>query len=213
MTGLTGLEPSGAITRRALLLAGAGAAASVAIPKVAVAAAQQVTAPSHLDRSTWEPLVGTVLETRNPDSPRVPLVLHKIGDPATSYGESDRFLGRSFFLVFRGPAGQPLADATHRLFVPGVGEVDIWFSSATLTADGWDYVAVFSNSRLRQRPPKKPKASKSQRAQARERSRKSEKLAERARRKQRKKDKEREREERREQKRAEQAAEHGEKIS
>src|SRR5688572_5561569 len=49
MTGLTGLHPSGAITRRSLLLAGAGAAATAAIPKVAVAAAKQVTGPSHLD--------------------------------------------------------------------------------------------------------------------------------------------------------------------
>ena len=213
MTGSTGLRPSGAITRRALLLAGAGAAAGAAIPKVAVAAAKKVTRPSHLDRSTWEPLVGTVLETRNPDSPRVPLLLLKIGDPATSYGNKERFLERTFTLVFRGPAGQPLADATHRLFVPGVGKVDVWFSSATLTNDGWEYVAVFSNSRVRQRQPKKPRPSRSQRAQARERSRKAEKRSRRARRKQRKRDEARERAEAETREQAAQAAEHGEKIS
>lgn len=212
MTG-TGLRPAGAITRRSLLLAGAGAAATAAIPKVAVAAAKKVTGRTHLDRSTWEPLVGTVIETRNPGSPRVPLLLLKIGDPATSYGNNERFLERTFFLVFRGPAGQPLADATHRLFVPGVGKVDVWFSSASLTGDGWEYVAVFSNSRLRQRQPKKPRPPKGQRAQARERSRKAEKAAKRQRRKNRKREKEREREEALERRRAEQAAEHGEKIS
>lgn len=208
MTGLTGLEPSGAITRRALLLAGAGAAATVAIPKVAVAATKGITAPSHLDRSTWEPLVGAILETRNSGSPRVPLLLVSIGDPATSYGHKDRFLERSFSLVFRGPAGQPLADATHRLFVPGVGKVDVWFSSANLTEDGWEYVVVFSNSRLRQRAPKKPRATRGQRAQARSRSRKSEKAARKQRRRQRREEKEREREERS----AAQASEHGAKA-
>jgi hypothetical protein len=127
----------------------------------------------------------------------VPLLLVSIGDPSTSYGHKDRFLGRSFLLLFRGPAGQPLADSTHRLFVPGVGKVDVWFSSARLTEDGWEYVAVFSNSRLRQRAPKKPRPTRGQRAQARQRSRKSEKAARKA---------------RREQKRAEQAAEHGPKA-
>lgn len=208
MTGLTGLGPSGAITRRTLLLAGAGAAASAAIPKVAVAAAKQVAGPSHLDRSTWEPLVGTLLETRNPGAPRVPLLLVRISDPDTSFGQSDRFLERSFALVFRGPEGQPLADATHRLFVPGVGKVDVWFSSANLTGSGWEYVAVFSNSRVRQRPPKKPKGSKAQRAQARERSRKSERAAGKRRRRQRKEEKERERAERE----AAQASERSEKY-
>jgi Domain of unknown function (DUF6916) len=193
MTGLTGLEPSGAITRRSLLLAGAGVAATAAIPKVAIAAGKRVARPSHLDRSTREPLVGTVLETRNRGLDRVPLVLLKIGDPATSYGQNDKFLERSFSLVFRGPAGQPLADGTHILFVPGVGKIEIWFSSAHLTEEGWEYVAVFSNSRLRQRPPRKPRGrlSKRQRGEVK----RGERAAEKARRAERKR-RRREREER-----------------
>jgi len=201
------------MTRRSLLFAGAGVAAAAAIPNVAVAAAKRVAKRTHLDRSTWEPLVGTVLETRNPGAPPVPLLLTRIGDPATSYGQSDRFRERTFVLVFRGPTGQPLAEATHRLLVPGAGKIDIWFSSAALIGDGWEYVAVFSNSRVRQRAPKKPKASKGQRAQARERSHKAEKAARRTRRENRKAEKRREREEAKARAEAEQAAEHGEKTS
>ncbi|HEX8745025.1 MAG TPA: hypothetical protein VF712_18010 [Thermoleophilaceae bacterium] len=185
------------MTRRTLLLAGLGSAATVAIPKVAVAAGKKVARRTHLERSTWEPLVGTVLETRNPGLPRVPLLLAKIVDSDTSYGHSDKYQERSFTLVFRGPAGQPLADATHRLYVPGVGKVDVWFSSSTLDAEGWSYVAVFANARVRQRPPKKPRAPKGQRAQARERSRKSEKAARHRRRERRRGERERRREERR----------------
>lgn len=180
-----------------MLLAGAGAAATVAIPNVAVAAAKRVAPRSHLDRSTWEPLVGTILETRNPGMPRVPLLLEKIEDTSTSYGRTAKYQERSFILVFRGPAGQPLADSTHRLAVPGVGKVDIWFASSSPRDDGWSYVAVFSNSRVRQRPPRKPKASPSHRAQARQRSRKSERAARRRRRENRRRERERERAEER----------------
>jgi hypothetical protein len=193
MTGLTGLEPPGAITRRSLLLAGAGVAATAAIPKVAIAAGKKVARRTHLDRSTWEPLVGTVVETRNRGLARVPLLLFKIGDPATSYGQTEKFRERTFTLAFRGPAGQPLADGTHTLFVPGVGKVEIWFSSAHLTGDGWEYVAVFSNSRVRQRPPRKPRGrlSKRQRAEVK----RGERIAEKNRRAERKR-RRREREER-----------------
>ncbi len=157
MTGSTGLAPAAAITRRSLLLAGAGVAATAAIPKAAVAAGKRVARPSHLDRSTWEPLVGTMLETRNRGLPRVPLVLVRVDDPAVSYGMTERFRRRTFTLVFRGPVGQPLLPGTHVLYVPRVGKIDIWLSSADLGDDGWTYTAVFSNSRVRQRPPKKPR--------------------------------------------------------
>ena len=167
MTGLTGLTPSGEITRRSLLLAGAGVAAAAAIPNVAVAAGKKVARPSHLDRSTWEPLVGTIVETRNRGLARVPLVLLRIDDPAVSYGKTAKFRQRAFTLVFRGPHGQPLLPGTHRLFVPRVGKVDVWLSSADLGDEGWTYTAVFANARVRQRPPRKPRlsGSKKQRRQ------------------------------------------------
>jgi hypothetical protein len=197
---MTGLEPHGAITRRALLLAGAGSAAIAAIPSFATAAGKRLAQRSHLSRSTWEPLVGTVLETRNRGLPRVPLLLLKISDFPTSYGQTDKFLERTFALVFRGPAGQPLAEATHVFFVPGVGKVDIWFSSVRLTDEGWEYIAIFSNSKVRQRPPRKPRG----RLSARQRGevKKGERSAEKARRAE-KKRRRREREERRERKRDE----------
>ena len=157
---LTGFAaPSGEITRRSLLLAGAGVAAAAAIPNAAVAAGKKVARPSHLDRSTWEPLVGTILETRNRGLARVPLVLARIDDAAVSYGNTEKFRRRSFTLVFRGPSGQPLLPGTHKLFVPRVGKVDVWLSSADLGDDGWTYTAVFANARVRQRPPKKPRLS------------------------------------------------------
>jgi hypothetical protein len=167
---LTGLAPSGEITRRSLLLAGAGVAAGAANPNVAVAAGKKVARPSHLDRPTWEPLVGTILETRNRGLPRVPLVLARIDDAAVTYGQTERFRKRSFTLVFRGPAGQPLMPGTHTLFVPRVGKVEIWLSSADLGDDGWTYTAVFANARVRQRPPKKPRLAGSK-EQRRERAR------------------------------------------
>ena len=183
MTGLTGLDPSRAISRRTLLLAGAGVAATAAIPKAAVAAGRKLAAPSHLDRSTWEPLVGKLIETRNRGYAPVPLLLARVSDATPSYGQSDRFRERSFVLVFRGPEGQPLADATHALMVPGVGEVEVWFSSATPIGGGWEYIAVYANARVRQRPPKKPRTrgSAAQRAEVKRRRRKSEKGAKAAR--------------------------------
>lgn len=195
---MTGLEASGAITRRSLLLAGAGAAAAAAIPNIATAAAKKVAKRSHLDRSTWEPLVGTLLETRNLGLPRVPIVLAAISDMPVSHGQTDRVRERTFALVFRGPAGQPLADATHRLFVPGLGKIDIWFSSAREIEGGWEYVAVFANARVKQRLPRKPKGrlSKRQRGEVK----KGERAAEKARRAE-KKRRRREREERREEER------------
>lgn len=173
LTRLTGLVPSGDITRRSLLLAGAGVAAAAAIPNAAVAAGKKVAKPSHLDRSTWEPLVGTILETRNRGVPRVPLVLARIDDPTVTYGQTERFRQRSFTLIFRGPKGQPLLAGTHTLFVPRVGKIEIWLSSADLGDDGWTYTAVFANARVRQRPPKKPRlgGSKEQRRERAKRKR------------------------------------------
>lgn len=165
---MTGTAPlAGEITRRSLLLAGAGVAAAAAIPKAAVAAGKKATRPSHMHRSSWTPHVGRILETRNRGYPRVPLVLVRIEDAAVSYGQTAKFRERSFTLVFRGPAGQPLLPGSHTLFLPRVGKIQIHFSSADLTDDGWVYVALFANARVRQRPPKKPRlsGSKEQRRQ------------------------------------------------
>ena len=163
------------MTRRSLLLAGAGVAAASAIPNVAVAGGKKLGRPSPIDRSSWEPLIGTTVETRNRGYPRVPLVLAKIEDAALLSNQTERHRQRSFILFFRGPGGQPLVEGTHKLFVPRVGKVDVWLSSANLGDDGWEYTAVFANARVKQRPPKKPKlrGSKKQRRQrARKRRRK-----------------------------------------
>lgn len=148
------------------------------MPKAAVAAGRKLARPSHLDRSTWDALVGTLIETNSPGVPRVPLLLAHVGDATPTYGQSERFRERSFVLVFHGPEGQPLAAATHILAVPGVGDVGIWFSNARQIGGHWEYVAVFANARVKQRPTKpNVKLSGSQRAEVKKRRRKAEKGA------------------------------------
>jgi hypothetical protein len=156
---MTGLLPSGHITRRSLLLAGAGAAAAAALPDIAMAAKKKALRRSHLDRSTWEPLVGTTLWVRDRGMTPVPVTLIRVSDVGVQVKQSEKFRQRSFVLLFRSAADTPLAMDTHLIKLKGIGKVPVWFSHATLTPDGWEYVAVFANGRLRARPPKKPRAS------------------------------------------------------
>ena len=155
---MTGLAHPGQITRRSLLLAGAGAAAVAAIPDVAMAAKKKVLRRSHLDRSTWEPLVGTTLWVRDRGTTPVPVTLLAVTDIGVQMKQTDSFREKTFVLHFRSAAETPLAIDTHLIKLDGVGKVQVWFSSANLTADGWEYVAVFANGKLRQRAPKKPRA-------------------------------------------------------
>jgi hypothetical protein len=147
-----------------LLLAGAGAAATAAIPDIALAAKKKALSKSHLDRAAWEPLVGEPLFVRNRGYAPIPVTLLRVGDfPSSNKKKSYR--ERTFYLVFRGPADAPLALDTHLIKVPGIGKVKVWFSHAYQVEGAWEYVAVFANAKARQRPPKKPrtKGSKKQR--------------------------------------------------
>jgi hypothetical protein len=155
---MTGPAPlRGQITRRTLLLAGAGVAATAAIPDIALAAKEKVLGKSHLDRSAWEPLVGTQLDVRNRGFTPVPVTLVKVGD-LSPVKQTDGYKERAFYLVFQGPADAPLAADTHTIKVPGIGKVNVWFSSARQVPEGWEYVAVFANAKVRARAPKKPRA-------------------------------------------------------
>lgn len=162
--------PSGHITRRTLLLAGAGAAAAAAIPDIALAAKEKVLGKSQNDRSAWEPLVGTQLFVRNRGFTPVPITLVKIGDLSPEK-QTDAYKERAFYLVFHGPADAPLAADTHTIKVPGVGKAGVWFSSARQIDGAWEYVAVFANAKVRGRAPKKPRA-KGSKKQARRSGRK-----------------------------------------
>jgi hypothetical protein len=153
---MTGLAPSGQITRRSLLLAGAGAAAAVAIPDIALAAKEKVLRRSHLDRSTWEPLAGTTMWVRNRGVAPVQVTLVKVADLDTSK-QTEAYRGKAFYLVFQAPADQPLAADTHLIELGGIGKVPVWFSSARQIPGGWEYVAVFANAKIKARPPKKPR--------------------------------------------------------
>lgn len=159
---MTGLAPSGEITRRSLLLAGAGTAASAAIPQVARAAKWKVLRRSHLDRSSWEPLVGQQLFVRNRGFTPVPITLVKIGDLSPPR-QTDGFREKGFYLVFQGPADAPLAADTHLIKVDGIGKVPVWFSSARQIPEGWEYIAVFANAKAKARPRKKPRTRGSRR--------------------------------------------------
>ena len=147
----------GQITRRSLLLAGAGVAATAAIPDIAFAARKKLRR-SHLDRSTWEPLVGTQVFVRNRGFTPVPLTLVKVGDLGMAKANKrEGFRERTFYLVLHGPADAPLAAETHTIKVPGVGKVGVWFSSVRQIDGAWEYIAIFANARTRGRPPKKPR--------------------------------------------------------
>ncbi|HEX8054276.1 MAG TPA: hypothetical protein VF517_14905 [Thermoleophilaceae bacterium] len=179
---MTGPAPSGHITRRSLLLAGAGAAAAAAIPDIALAAKEKVLRRSHLDRSTWEPLVGTTMWVRNRGVAPVQITLVKVADLNTPK-QTEAYKKKAFYLVFQGPADQPLAADTHLIKLDGIGKVPVWFSSARQIPEGWEYVAVFANSKIKARPRKKPRTKGSK-----EQGRRSGERAEDRRKKRRKKD-------------------------
>jgi hypothetical protein len=162
---MTGLVPSGQITRRTLLLAGAGAAATAAIPEIARASQKALKRRSHLVRDTWEQLVGKVLQVQDRWVAPVPVTLVSVTDIPNLSGQDKRFRRASFVLVLRGPADPPLGDGVHMVKVKGAGVVEVYFSSATLTSAGWEYVAVFANGRRRARPLRDPhtKGSRKQR--------------------------------------------------
>ena len=122
-------------------------------------AAKKKLRRTHLDRSTWEPLVGTQVFVRNRGFTPVPLNVVKVAELNLERGnKKESFRERSFYVVFQGPADAPLAADTHTIKVPGVGKVQVWFSGARQVPGAWEYVAVFANARSRGRVPKKPRA-------------------------------------------------------
>ena len=154
---MTGFAPPRDISRRSFLIAGAGAAATAALPDVALAARKKAGKLDPMRRSTWEPLVGTIVEVRNDGRTPVPLEVLEVKDLIAPPKQSDAFKERSFAVVFRGSLGEPLAADTHRIRVPRSGKVRIWFSAARLQDDGWYYTAIFANAKMKGRPPKKPR--------------------------------------------------------
>ncbi len=162
---MTGLASPGHITRRTLLLAGAGAAASVAIPEIAKAGQKALQRRSPYLRATWEDLVGKTLQVQDRWVAPVPVTLVSVSDIPNISKQDDSFRARSFVLLFHGAAEPALGEGVHRIKVKGAGVVEVYFSSVVQAGDGWDYVAVFANGKRRQRPPRQPrgKGSKKQR--------------------------------------------------
>jgi hypothetical protein len=154
---MTGLAPSGQITRRTLLLAGAGAAASAAIPGIAKAGEKALRRRSHLVRATWEELVGKTLQVQDRWVAPVQVTLVSVTDVPNISNQDETFRARSFILRFQGPAEPALGEGVHLIKVKGAGVAEVFFSSAVQVGDGWDYVAVFANGKRRQRPPRDPR--------------------------------------------------------
>src|SRR3712207_4320018 len=105
---MTGSAPSGHITRRSLLLAGAGAAATAAIPDIARASQKALKRRSHLVRATWEDLVGTTLQVQDRWVAPVTVTLVSVTDIPNISNQDESFRARSFVVLLHGPADPPL---------------------------------------------------------------------------------------------------------
>lgn len=152
---MTGNSETATITRRTLLLASAGAAATAAIPEVASAASKRFSERfrPHLLRSTYEPLVGQDF-TVGGWAGSTTLRLVAVEDIPNLSGQTADFRERSFVLLFQGPADAPLEAGMYRFKHKRTGRCDLTISSSSL---GWgvqDYAVVLANAKRRAKKPK-----------------------------------------------------------
>ena len=161
---MTGVDSPGTITRRTLLLAGAGAAATAAIPSAAHAASKRWSERfrPHLLRSTYEPLVGQEFTVGGwAGSTRVRLAL--VRDIPNLSGQTPDFKERAFILVFQGAKATPLEAATYRFKHKKTGAFDLSITSSNEGWDTQDYTVVVANARRRAKNRKKLKVKKPKR--------------------------------------------------
>ena len=144
---MTGTNPCASITRRTLLLAGAGAAASVAIPEVAKGASKQFLAKTkpYLLRSTWEQLVGRKLNVATGWG-SVGVRLVAVEDIPNLSGQTADFRERSFVLRF---SGGPVEAAIYRFKHKLIGKPKLAVTSGDPDGDGFS--VVLSNAKLRRK--------------------------------------------------------------
>lgn len=142
---MPGTHPCATITRRTLLLAGAGAAATAAIPEVAKGASKRFVAKTkpHMLRSTWEELVGTQLQVTTGWG-AVPARLVAVEDIPNLSGQTADFRERAFVLRFE---GGPVAAATYRFHHKRIGKPEL----AVTSGAGSSFSVVMSNAKLRRR--------------------------------------------------------------
>jgi uncharacterized protein DUF6916 len=153
---MTGTQPFATITRRTLLLAGAGAAATVAIPEAAKGASKRWTRKfaSYKLRSNWEPLVGSTF-TAGTAWGAVSVRLIAVEDIPNLSGQSADFRERSFVLTFE---GGPLAAETYRFSHKKLGKPKLAITSGSASAG--TFSIVMSNAKLRRKPKRLRKAKK-----------------------------------------------------
>lgn len=158
---MTGIETSGTITRRTLLLAGAGTAAAAAIPSAASAASKRFSERfrPHLLRSTYEPLVGQEFKVGG-WAGSTSLRLAAVSDIPNLTGQTADFRERAFVLLFQGPKGAPLDAAMYRFKHKKTGACDLAISSSNEGASSHDYTVVIANARRRAKGRKKLKVKK-----------------------------------------------------
>jgi hypothetical protein len=157
---------SASITRRGLLVAGAGGAvvASLAGPSSVLAKGKRFVTRTHLRRSSYTPLVGTDFQLRGGALYKTPLRLVEISNLAYPAKPTVNVQEKAFYLTFDGPIGAPLAAGSYRASHPDLGKFDLAISDGWPAGSAWRYVATFNNVKVGPvRKRRKPKATKSKR--------------------------------------------------
>jgi hypothetical protein len=140
---------SSGLTRRQLILGGAGAALVVGIGAAFTGPGQTVLDAlpfvgdrQPLDRTPMSERVGERFTTHTGDGERVVLTLSEVGD-LSSTSSADNFEGQ-FVARFRGPANATLNQDTYRFGTESFGDVDIFVVPGAIEEHGADYSAVFN---------------------------------------------------------------------
>lgn len=133
------------------IAAGAGVLAVTALP-VAINGimdrAPRFTPAADLDHAQLSTLAGDTVRVGNPTGPPSALVVQHV-TPTAPYASTDgRLIGDSFSIVFAGPPGEPLDQATYELNHRSLGTFPVFLSPVDL-ADGVNqrYEAVFNRLR------------------------------------------------------------------
>ena len=94
-----------------------------------------------LELATFEPCVGEAFRIEGDEGPALELTLAEAKTGPWQPEEGSTF---AFELIFRGPAGPVLRQATYRMTHATLGSLDIFIVPIKTGADGTIYQAVFS---------------------------------------------------------------------
>lgn len=123
------------LTRRTLLMTGAAAAISAALPAVALARKRRLL--SHLARGSYRSLVGQRFRVKGTS---VVLRLVAVEDLNHAQRESEH----AFALIFRTSAGAPRLESVPTLHHPALGEFTLLLSPGRRSGRGQPYAAIIN---------------------------------------------------------------------